>query len=160
MERLVGSEQLLYGSDRPVVDPDCHGIREALDWERLASNADRLFAHSSQGRSARETQSPGWSARGSRSSIHRDDGRSADRRPTRSARPAAAPRPKRVAVLGEGGSMSGDLSYVRRLRGRNLCGPELETFVGDLANSRSFGSTWSSTTVPSATTRRCSATST
>jgi 6-methylsalicylate decarboxylase len=43
MERLVGIEQLLYGSDRPVVDPDCHGIREALDWERLASNAERLF---------------------------------------------------------------------------------------------------------------------
>jgi quercetin dioxygenase-like cupin family protein len=31
--------------------------------------------------------------------------------------------------------MSGGLSYVRVPRGRNLCGGELETFVGDLANS-------------------------
>jgi predicted metal-dependent enzyme (double-stranded beta helix superfamily) len=31
--------------------------------------------------------------------------------------------------------MSGGLSYVRLPHGRNLCGPELETFVGDLANS-------------------------
>ncbi|HEY3971313.1 MAG TPA: cysteine dioxygenase family protein [Solirubrobacteraceae bacterium] len=31
--------------------------------------------------------------------------------------------------------MSGGLSYVRLPRGRNLCGVELETFVGDLANS-------------------------
>jgi predicted metal-dependent enzyme (double-stranded beta helix superfamily) len=31
--------------------------------------------------------------------------------------------------------MSDGLSYVRLPRGRNLCGPELETFVGDLANS-------------------------
>ncbi|HXC45858.1 MAG TPA: hypothetical protein VNU24_04570 [Solirubrobacteraceae bacterium] len=44
MERLVGSAQLLYGSDRPVVDPDCHGVRETLVWERLASNAERLLA--------------------------------------------------------------------------------------------------------------------
>jgi hypothetical protein len=43
MERLVGSEQLLYGSDRPVVDPDCHDIRRRLGWERLASNAERLL---------------------------------------------------------------------------------------------------------------------
>ncbi len=31
--------------------------------------------------------------------------------------------------------MSGGLSYVRLPRERNLCGAELETFVGDLANS-------------------------
>jgi hypothetical protein len=43
MERLVGSGQLLYGSDRPVVDPDCHGFRHGLKWERLASNAERLL---------------------------------------------------------------------------------------------------------------------
>jgi hypothetical protein len=43
MEELVGDEQLLYGSDRPVVDPGSHGIRELPGWERLLGNADRLF---------------------------------------------------------------------------------------------------------------------
>lgn len=44
MDRLVGVDQLVYGSDRPVADPGKHGVREVSDWERLASNAGRLFA--------------------------------------------------------------------------------------------------------------------
>jgi len=42
MDRLVGGEQLVYGSDRPVVDPGKHGVREVSDWQRLARNAGRL----------------------------------------------------------------------------------------------------------------------
>jgi hypothetical protein len=101
MERLVGSEQLLYGSDRPVVDPDCHGIREALDWERLAGNADRLFAHRPQPaeRSRNLEQRPERPQR----RIERPPRRPTERRPSTGAQrsePAAGPRPKRVAVLG------------------------------------------------------------
>jgi 6-methylsalicylate decarboxylase len=44
MERLVGVDQLVYGSDRPVVDPGSHGVREVPEWERFASNAERLLA--------------------------------------------------------------------------------------------------------------------
>lgn len=44
MERLVGIDQLLYGSDRPVVDPDCHGVRETTEWTRLTSNAEHALS--------------------------------------------------------------------------------------------------------------------
>jgi hypothetical protein len=43
IERVVGAEQLLYGSDRPVVDPDGHGAHEALDREPFLDNAERIF---------------------------------------------------------------------------------------------------------------------
>ena len=33
--RSVGSEQLLYGSDRPVADPAEHGVLDALDWDAV-----------------------------------------------------------------------------------------------------------------------------
>ena len=33
MAALVGADQLLYGSDRPVVDPRELGMHEALDWD-------------------------------------------------------------------------------------------------------------------------------
>jgi predicted TIM-barrel fold metal-dependent hydrolase len=42
-EQLVGSQQLVYGSDRPVVDPDDHGVRETIDWELFAGNAARAL---------------------------------------------------------------------------------------------------------------------
>jgi len=101
MERLVGSEQLLYGSDRPVVDPDCHGIREALDWEHLASNADRLFTHRPPRteRSGDPEKRTGLPQR----PIEYSPRRRTERRPSVSAQrsePAADPRPRRVAVLG------------------------------------------------------------
>jgi 6-methylsalicylate decarboxylase len=35
VEQLVGSEQLLYGSDRPVVDPCELGMPEGLDWDPI-----------------------------------------------------------------------------------------------------------------------------
>ena len=44
MERVVGVDQLVYGSDRPVVDPDVHGGRAALDWELFAESSERTFA--------------------------------------------------------------------------------------------------------------------
>jgi 6-methylsalicylate decarboxylase len=43
MERVVGADQLVYGSDRPVVDPDVHGARTALDWTRFSENAERAL---------------------------------------------------------------------------------------------------------------------
>ncbi len=71
MDRLVGADQLVYGSDRPVVDPGKHGVREVEEWQRLASNAGRLF------------------------------GQEGERRPLerRTRVLSAATRPKRVAVL-------------------------------------------------------------
>ena len=101
MERLVGSEQLLYGSDRPVVDPDCHGIRETLDWERLASNAERLFARGPQ-LAERPRDLEQRSQRPQRRIERPPRGRTERRASAgpQSSEPATNPRPKRVAVLG------------------------------------------------------------
>ncbi|HEU0250948.1 MAG TPA: hypothetical protein VFR48_09510 [Solirubrobacteraceae bacterium] len=42
---MVGSEQLLYGSDRPVIgNSEALGAQRAGDWEQLAGNAERLLA--------------------------------------------------------------------------------------------------------------------
>jgi hypothetical protein len=53
MERVVGVDQLVYGSDRPVIDPhgegvrgalsDGRGVRGVLDWKQLTSNAERAL---------------------------------------------------------------------------------------------------------------------
>jgi hypothetical protein len=53
MERLVGVDQLVYGSDRPVVDPhgegvrgvlsNDHGMRGVLDWKQLTGSAGRAL---------------------------------------------------------------------------------------------------------------------
>lgn len=40
---IVGPEQLLYGSDRPVVDPAEHGLPTALDWDALAARSRRAL---------------------------------------------------------------------------------------------------------------------
>ncbi len=40
---LVGSQQLLYGSDRPVVEPDEHGMPARLDWEPIAECTRRAL---------------------------------------------------------------------------------------------------------------------
>jgi hypothetical protein len=40
---LVGREQLLYGSDRPVVEPREHGLLEGLDWDALAEITSRVL---------------------------------------------------------------------------------------------------------------------
>ncbi|MGA9876296.1 MAG: amidohydrolase family protein [Solirubrobacteraceae bacterium] len=70
MERAVGVDQLVYGSDRPVVDPGSQEVRDRLDWRLFSENAARVFAHGV------ERGSP----------------------PPRIARPTRA-RPKRIAVL-------------------------------------------------------------
>jgi len=44
MERAVGVDQLVYGSDRPVVDPGSRDVRERLDWKLFSENATRVFA--------------------------------------------------------------------------------------------------------------------
>ena len=44
LEQLVGADQLLYGSDRPVVDPGSHDVLGELDWDLLAGNAERALA--------------------------------------------------------------------------------------------------------------------
>jgi hypothetical protein len=53
MERVVGVDQLVYGSDRPVVDPHGEGVRGALsngrgvrgvlDWTELTRNSERAL---------------------------------------------------------------------------------------------------------------------
>ena len=43
LEEVVGSEQLLYGSDRPVVEPGELGMPEALDWDPIADGTRRAF---------------------------------------------------------------------------------------------------------------------
>jgi 6-methylsalicylate decarboxylase len=43
MAEAVGAEQLVYGSDRPVLDPDRTAL-DGLDWGLLADNAARALA--------------------------------------------------------------------------------------------------------------------
>jgi hypothetical protein len=40
---VVGREQLLYGSDRPVVEPAEHGMPGELDWESIAESTRRAL---------------------------------------------------------------------------------------------------------------------
>jgi 6-methylsalicylate decarboxylase len=40
---VVGREQLLYGSDRPVVEPAEHGMPGGLDWEPIAESTRRAL---------------------------------------------------------------------------------------------------------------------
>jgi hypothetical protein len=56
MERMVGVDQLVYGSDRPVVDLDVHGERAALDWELFAQNTERIFVRKGARVLARSTR--------------------------------------------------------------------------------------------------------
>jgi predicted TIM-barrel fold metal-dependent hydrolase len=43
IEAVAGSAQLLYGSDRPVVDPLEHGLAAQLDWDAVAQATRRAF---------------------------------------------------------------------------------------------------------------------
>jgi 6-methylsalicylate decarboxylase len=59
MERLVGADQLVYGSDRPIVDPhgqgvqgalsSVRGVRGVLDWEQLAGSVERAVGSAIDG---------------------------------------------------------------------------------------------------------------
>jgi 6-methylsalicylate decarboxylase len=44
IERAVGREQLLYGSDRPVVEPRELGVLEGVPWEAVVERTNRAFA--------------------------------------------------------------------------------------------------------------------
>jgi hypothetical protein len=46
VQDVVGAEQLLYGSDRPVVDPREHDLAARLDWEAVAQATQRAFGGS------------------------------------------------------------------------------------------------------------------
>ncbi|HYB24374.1 MAG TPA: amidohydrolase family protein [Solirubrobacteraceae bacterium] len=46
LARVVGPEQLLYGSDRPVVEPGELGMPDALSWEPVVESTRRAFAAS------------------------------------------------------------------------------------------------------------------
>jgi hypothetical protein len=41
--RIVGSSQLLYGSDRPVVEPGEFGMPGTLDWEEISHSTSRAI---------------------------------------------------------------------------------------------------------------------
>ncbi|HMD56906.1 MAG TPA: amidohydrolase family protein [Solirubrobacteraceae bacterium] len=43
VQQVVGAEQFLYGSDRPVVEPSDLGMPGALDWDRIADGTDRAL---------------------------------------------------------------------------------------------------------------------
>jgi 6-methylsalicylate decarboxylase len=59
IEQVVGVDQLVYGSDRPVIDPEGQGVRGALtngrgvrgvlDWELLTGSAERALDRCSSG---------------------------------------------------------------------------------------------------------------
>jgi hypothetical protein len=40
---IVGLDQLLYGSDRPVVDPAEHGFLDGLDWDAVGAATRRAL---------------------------------------------------------------------------------------------------------------------
>lgn len=44
MEELVGPQQLLYGSDRPIVDPGELGMPTGLDWDAIVACTRRALA--------------------------------------------------------------------------------------------------------------------
>ncbi len=44
LEQAVGSDQLLYGSDRPVVEPSEQGIPGWLDWDSLVDTTHRALS--------------------------------------------------------------------------------------------------------------------
>jgi len=43
LEEVVGAEQLLYGSDRPIVEPGELGMPAALDWDLIADGTRRAL---------------------------------------------------------------------------------------------------------------------
>lgn len=43
MAELAGPQQLLYGSDRPVVEPAAHGLPAVLDWEPIREGTRRAL---------------------------------------------------------------------------------------------------------------------
>jgi predicted TIM-barrel fold metal-dependent hydrolase len=43
LEQAVGSDQLLYGSDRPVVEPSEHGMPGQLDWDSILDTTHRAL---------------------------------------------------------------------------------------------------------------------
>lgn len=43
LSEVVGAEQLLYGSDRPVADPTEHAIADRLDWDAIDAATRRVF---------------------------------------------------------------------------------------------------------------------
>jgi hypothetical protein len=43
LAEVVGGEQLLYGSDRPVVEPAQHGLPAELDWDAISDGTRRVF---------------------------------------------------------------------------------------------------------------------
>ena len=105
LEQLVGGEQLLYGSDRPVVEPGELGMPQALDWDPIADGTRRAL---------------GADGDGARMSPRANSPRAFRR--THAVLPAAP------------GRDPGPLSWVPRPRGRDLSGPELEAFVAELAD--------------------------
>jgi len=46
LQGVVGPAQVLYGSDRPVVDPGEHGLATRLDWVAVADATQRAFSGS------------------------------------------------------------------------------------------------------------------
>jgi 6-methylsalicylate decarboxylase len=45
LQASVAPEQLLYGSDRPVVEPRLLGMPAGLDWEAVVSGTERALGH-------------------------------------------------------------------------------------------------------------------
>jgi hypothetical protein len=58
MAQAVGAGQLLYGSDRPVADPEEHGLREVLDWEAIDGATRRMLGPFASSVAARATPAP------------------------------------------------------------------------------------------------------
>jgi hypothetical protein len=53
--QIVGVEQLLYGSDRPVADPTEHAIAERLDWDAVEVATSRAFGARVEARRSQES---------------------------------------------------------------------------------------------------------
>ena len=112
-DAVGGPGQLLYGSDRPVVEPTLLHEPGALDWELLADASARAFG----------APSPG----------------DADSRVPRLARgrlkgPPPSNPPKRPGRAGGGSPMRTPLASVPRPRDRDLTAPELQAFVAELSS--------------------------
>ena len=148
-DAIGGPGQLLYGSDRPVVEPALLHEPGALDWELLADATARAFGAPSPGGVAQvhgrvsgghghvpkiQRRAPDRAAAVKPQASRSRGRRLSDENPPRLRTPPARPGPDRARAAG-----------VRRRARRR---------------SRSCGSDASTTTTPSASTRSCSPTST
>ncbi len=92
LEDLVGAQQLLYGSDRPVVDPVELGMPDGVEWESIAESTHRALG-ARRGGARMSATSP------HAVTCHRRPARPRSPRPPRSTRARSSPSRARAVAI-------------------------------------------------------------